>query len=176
MIKKIAIVLSVVLVALVVCAAMKPGEFYIYREVSIKAAPERIFPLINNSKESGRWMPWAEADPLMKMAYSGPESGVGSLSSWESSGRMGVGTCTISESTANQSVKFRLEYHKPFQMNQEAEISIKPNGDQSVVRWSVSGNNPFFCRFMSIFMNMDKMVGASFEKGLAKLKALVESN
>ncbi len=40
--------------------------------------------------------------------------------------------------------------------------------------WKVDGQNNFVGRLMCIFMNMDKMVGGMFEKGLAKLKTTVE--
>ena len=172
---KMGLFLLAVLAAFVVYVASKPPEYLIFREVSVQTSPERVFPLINNSREMGRWMPWSETDPQMKMSYSGPEAGVGSKASWESLGKMGVGSSTISESIANRLVKFDLQYLKPFEMRQAAEISIQPLGARSVVRWSVSGHNNFIGRSLCVFMNMDKMVGGSFEKGLAKLKAIAES-
>ena len=36
------------------------------------------------------------------------------------------------------------------------------------------GVGPFISRLMCMFMNMDKMIGGSFEKGLSKLKGKVE--
>jgi hypothetical protein len=176
MFKNIILGLLVAVGLLCVVAAMKPSEYTIAREIPIKASPEKIFPLINNAKETGRWMPWADMDPQMKMNYSGPEAGVGSKASWESPGKMGTGSSTVSESIENQAVKFDLEYVKPFQMKQSAEISIRPSGDQSLVKWSVSGRSQFVARLMCIFMNMDKMVGGSFEQGLAKLKVIAEQN
>ena len=59
-------------------------------------------------------------------------------------------------------------------MKQTAEISLRPSGDHSIVKWSVTGHSQFIGRFMCIFMNMDKMVGGSFEQGLAKLKVIAE--
>jgi hypothetical protein len=53
-------------------------------------------------------------------------------------------------------------------------LSHSKNGETSV-RWSVNGHNSFFFRIMGIFISMDKMVGGEFEKGLVKLKKLVES-
>ena len=41
--------------------------------------------------------------------------------------------------------------------------------------WSMSGKNNFLARAMCLFMNMDKMVGGDFEKGLANLKAIAEA-
>jgi len=43
------------------------------------------------------------------------------------------------------------------------------------VTWSMTGDRPFFVRAMCILMNGDKMVGDSFEKGLASLGKLATS-
>jgi hypothetical protein len=40
----------------------------------------------------------------------------------------------------------------------------------------VEGKNGFIGRLMSIFMDMDKMMGVHFDKGLSKLKGLVEAS
>ena len=174
MFKKILLVIVLVLAGLAVFAAVQKPEYTVYREVSIQAAPASIFPYINNTREGSRWMPWKEIDPKTEMSYSGPESGVGAKASWTSPGQMGVGSSTISQTVENQSVTFRLEYTKPFPMLQTSDITLTPNGGESVVRWSVSGKKPFFCRVIGIFMNMDKMVGGMFDQGLTKLKTLVE--
>jgi hypothetical protein len=36
------------------------------------------------------------------------------------------------------------------------------------------GANPYAAKLMQLFVNMDRLVGKDFEKGLAALKALVE--
>ena len=143
MLKKIAIGLLLALGVLAAHAASSPAEYLVYKEISVHAAPKKIFPLINNSQEMGRWMPWAEMDPQMKVSYSGPDSGVGSKASWDSSGKMGAGSSTISESIQNVSVKYDLEYTNPFRMKMVAEISIKPLSGEKIVRWSVSGKHEF---------------------------------
>jgi hypothetical protein len=175
MFKRLAMAAAALAAAAVVYAAIKPAEYTIYRETAVQAPASKIFPLINNARAAERWMPWSEIDPAVQMTYSGPEEGVGSKASWNSAGKMGVGSSTISESVPGQLVRFDLEYVKPFAMTQKAEITIRPDGAANVVRWSVSGKNAFIGRLMSLFMNMDKMVGGSFEKGLSKLKGLAES-
>ncbi len=157
-----------------VYVGLKPGDYRISRSLEIKASPEALFPWINNSKRTNQWMPWAAMDPAMKMSFNGPEEGVGAESRWESPGRMGVGSAVVVESVPPKSVKTRLEYRKPFQMTQEAEMAIAPADGGCVVTWSVWGKNNFVGRLMCVFVNMDKMVGGSFETGLANLKALAE--
>ena len=38
----------------------------------------------------------------------------------------------------------------------------------------MTGENNFMSKAFDLFMNMDKTVGADFEKGLAQMKALAE--
>src|SRR5262249_6437308 len=106
----------------------------------------------------------------------GPDEGVGSATSWDSSGQLGTGSATIVESVPNQKVGIRLEYTKPMNMVQDSEYLVKTDGQASVVTWKVTGKNNFVGRLMCAFMDMDKMVGGMFELGLSNLKKLVESN
>ncbi len=156
-------------------AFYQPTEYLISREVIIDKTAESIYPYINNSKMMNTWAPWPEIDPQLEMKYSGPEFGVGATSSWDSPGKMGAGSAIVIESLTNQMVRTQLEYTRPFPMKQIAEISISPMGTQSKVKWSVRGQNLFVQRVVCLVMNMDKMVGGSFEVGLSKLKSIVES-
>lgn len=171
---KIMAVLGVLIVGFLVFVTMKSSEMSIARELLIKAPPESIFPHINNSKKSNDWMPWGEEDPMVKMVYSGPDEGLGATSTWDSPGKMGTGKAEIVETIPNQSVKTQLTYTKPMQMSQLAEVSLKATGEGTIVRWSVTGKNNFMGRLFCVFMDMDKLVGGQFEKGLLKLKAIVE--
>ena len=55
-----------------------------------------------------------------------------------------------------------------------AEVSLTRALDGTLVRWSVTGHNSFIGRIACLFMNMDKIVGDEFEKGLDKLKLFTE--
>jgi hypothetical protein len=39
----------------------------------------------------------------------------------------------------------------------------------------MEGKNNFIAKAICLFMNMDKMVGGQFEKGLASMKSIVET-
>lgn len=154
--------------------ALQSPQYQISRELLIKAKPEQIFPYINHARKSNEWMPWADLDPKMIMSYSGPDEGVGSKSFWVSEGSMGTGEALVVESIANSAVKSELSYIKPMTMKQTAIVSLHPTGEGTIVRWSVTGENQFIGRLISVVINMDKLVGGEFEKGLGKLKSLVE--
>jgi uncharacterized protein YndB with AHSA1/START domain len=173
---KILIVAVVVFGGFLTYVAVKPAASNISREIVIGANPETLFPYINNSKKMADWMPWQDSDPGVKMQYSGPDEGVGSKSSWNSEGKMGVGNAVIIESTSNKSVKTQLTYTKPMEMAQLAEVTLTPVDGGTKVKWSVDGHNGFMFRLMGIIMNVEKMVGGEFEKGLAKLKNTAEAS
>jgi hypothetical protein len=56
-------------------AAMRPDSFRVQRSAQIKAAPDRVFPLINDLHRFNSWNPFERKDPNLKRSYSGPESG-----------------------------------------------------------------------------------------------------
>ena len=70
----------------------------------------------------------------------------------------------------------KLEFLKPFAATSTAEFTIKPEGNQSAVSWSMYGQNNFMAKAMHLVMNMDKMIGGQFEKGLADMKVQVETH
>ena len=82
---------------------------------------------------------------------------------------------TITESKPNDLVKMKLEFIKPFQAVNTTEFTFKPEGDKTVVTWSMSGKNNFMFKAVGLFMNTDKMIGGDFEKGLASMKSIAET-
>ncbi len=81
---------------------------------------------------------------------------------------------TITESRPSELVQLRLEFMKPFKATNTAAFTFKPEGDQTVVAWSMAGRNNFMAKAIGLFINCDKMVGGQFETGLANLKSVTE--
>jgi hypothetical protein len=82
---------------------------------------------------------------------------------------------TIIESRPSELIRVKLEFFKPFAGNSIAEFTFKPEGNQTAVTWSMAGENNFMAKAVHLFINMDKMIGGQFEKGLAQMKAVVEA-
>lgn len=178
MIRKILIAVAAVLAGFLLVAALKPADYLIQREIVIQAKPEAIFPYLVSMKKADQWMPWKEGDPQVVTSYSGPEEGVGAISSWESPGQMGTGQAEVVGVTPNQLVKTKITYTKPMVMSQDSEFSLAPDAGGTRVAWRVTGQQPFIPRLICtlMFMNLDKFVGGEFEKGLGKLKLILEKN
>ena len=56
-----------------------------------------------------------------------------------------------------------------------AEFTFRPQGNQTAVTWSMTGTNNFMAKAIHLVMNMDRMIGGQFDRGLADMKSVVES-
>ena len=174
--KKILIVVAVLIGVLVILAAMQPNSFNVSRSTTIGAPPAAIFERINDFRAWTTWSPWEKRDPAMKRTYEGPASGVGAVYKWESTNsEVGIGTMTVTESRPGELVTVKLDFTKPFEGSNIAQFAFKPDTDKTIVTWSMTGQTCIIAKLFGVFMNMDKMIGPEFEKGLANLKTVVES-
>jgi uncharacterized protein YndB with AHSA1/START domain len=167
-------ILVVLVAAVLVYAATRPDAFRIQRAATIKAPPDRIFPLINNFRSWTSWSPWEKMDPNLKRTYSGAESGKGAVYEWEGNKKVGQGRMEIKDTSPPSRVTIQLDFFKPFEAHNTAEFTLAPQGDSTNVTWVMDGRQPFMFKVMSVFMNMDKLIGKDFETGLANLKAATE--
>lgn len=171
------LIFSLVLLAIIVLliyAATKPNTFRIARSISIKAQPEKIFPLIADLHQFNIWNPWAKKDPNAKMNYIGPESGVGSGHEWDGDKKVGKGRMEVAKLTPSSEVVFNLHFISPFEAHNTATFTLTPQGENTQVIWAMEGASPYISKVMCTIFSMDKMVGPDFEAGLADLKALAE--
>jgi hypothetical protein len=175
MLKKILIVLVVLIVAFVVVVAMQPAEFHVARTATMSAPPSEIFEQVNDFHKWEAWSPWAKVDPDAKNTISEPASGKGATFKWSGNSEICEGSMTIVESRPHEHIQIQLDFVKPMAGTSNVEFHLKPEGDKTVVTWSMSGRNNFIGRAMCLFMNMDKMIGDKYEEGLASLKSIVEA-
>lgn len=174
MLAKILIALAAIIVIFVIVVSLRPAEFKVARSATIAAPPAAVFEQVNDLQKWKSWSPWEKIDPAMKQTYEGPPAGTGASSSWVGNNQVGEGKMTITESRPNELVKFKLDFLKPFAGTSTAEFTFKPEGNQTVVTWSMTGQNNFVAKAVSLFMDCDKMVGGNFEQGLAGMKSVVE--
>ncbi|MFF2773264.1 hypothetical protein ACFVUP_39835, partial [Streptomyces bacillaris] len=63
------------------------------------------------------------------------------------------------------------DFTRPFKSSSHVRFLLTQEGDRTRVIWRMESERTFFSRFF----NLDKLVGPDFEKGLRRLKQLVES-
>jgi hypothetical protein len=168
---------TVLLVVLVLAAYIltRPDRFHIERTATINAPSATIFPHIDDFHRWIGWSPWEEIDPQMQRSYDGPASGAGAGYRWAGNSKIGEGAMKITESTPSSRVRIALEFIKPFRASNEATFTLAPAGTGTQVTWAMDGQNSLMSKTIGLFMSMDTMIGTQFEKGLASLKRIAES-
>ena len=171
----VAVVLAIAVAVVLILAATKPDTFSVRRAATLKAPPERIFPLINDFHQWGTWSPYENKDPAMKRTYSGADSGKGAVYAWDGNKNVGSGRMEILDVSVPSKIVIKLDFLKPFEAHNTAEFTMLPQGDATNLTWAMHGPLVFMAKVMHVFVNMDKMIGKDFEAGLANLKRLTEN-
>jgi hypothetical protein len=174
MLKTIALVIAAAIAAVLIAAAMKPDNFVVQRSIEINAAPEKIYPLIDDFHRWTQWSPYEKLDPNLQRIYSGAASGVGAIYTWSGDKNVGKGRMQIIDVKEPTQIIIQLDFIEPFATHNTAEFSLAPRNNATTVTWSMRGPSPFISKIMQVFFSMDKMIGNDFETGLANLKIAAE--
>ena len=174
MLKKILIGLLVLVAGFLVVVAFQPADYRVSRSAVISAPPEVVFAQVNDFHNWNAWSPWAKMDPDAKVSYEGAAAGPGAIFRWAGNREIGEGSMTITNSRPSDQIQIRLDFIKPFAGTGNAEFTFKPQGDQTLVTWTMAGKNNFIAKAVGLFIDCDKMIGDNFEKGLAAMKTVAE--
>jgi len=170
----ILVCLGVAVLMLLAYAATRPDEFRVERRLRIAASTEALWPLVGELRGFNRWNPYERKDPLIKSAYSGAASGIGSRYDWDSR-EVGSGSLEIVGQQLGRAVQMKLDFVKPFEAHNQAEFALQPTPDGTTeVSWRMHGPANFISKVMGVFIDMDKMVGRDFEAGLQNLRLIAE--
>ena len=175
MLNIILIALVGILAVLVVVIALQPAKFRVARSTTISGPAPAVFAQVNDFHKWEAWNPWGKIDPAMKQTYEGAQVGSGAIYTWAGNNQVGEGRMTITESRPSDLIRIKLEFRKPFAATNSADFTFKPEGNQTAVTWSMTGEKNFMAKAIHLFISMDKMIGGQFEQGLAKMKAIVEA-
>ncbi len=170
----VAAVLGLAMVGLVGAVALQPDKMHVERSVVIDAAPQDVWSVVADYKRFADWSPWQELDPQMHVETSEPSTGVGASHFWKGNSDVGTGRMTITEAEPNVRMVERLEFMEPFADVSTATFTLAPDGDRTKVTWAMDGDQAFMEKGMWMLVDMDAMLGADFQKGMDKLKAVVE--
>lgn len=167
--------IAAILVALLIAISMQPDEFKVSRTATINATPAQIFTEVNDLKKWDAWSPWAKIDPAAKVTFEGADSGVTQKMNWDGNHEIGKGSMTITESHPAESIKLDLVFIEPMAGVSTSEFTFVPEGNGTLVTWSMYGKNNFMGKAMSLVFDCEKMIGGMYEQGLANLKNIAEA-
>lgn len=174
LLKKTLVCLVVFFILLICVGFLIPSQVEIQRSIVINAMPEQIQPWLDNMKTWEDWSPWGkEADPSIVRDYFGPANKPATTLEWQSD-KLGSGTIIITGTNPKTGITYITSFTDT-DMNSEGSISYEPLPDGTRMLWTDKmdiGTNPFK-RYLGLLTHI--FLGRDFNKGLAKLKQVVEN-
>ncbi len=176
-IKKILIALILIIAVVLIAAAIMPKDYAVEREITINKPVDSVFNYVRSLRNQNEFSVWANLDPKMKSTYKGTDGAVGSISAWESEVKdVGVGEQEITKINEGKRIEFALRFKKPMDDTAVGFMSTESiSGNQTKVKWGISGVIPYPMNIMLPMMKMDQMIGNDLQKGLENLKAKMEN-
>jgi hypothetical protein len=180
MAKKIILGLLGALAIAVVCvlgvAATKPDSSHLERTIEISAPRLTVMPLVGDFRNWPRWSPWLRLDPHQRTTFGDSTFGVGATYAWSGNSDVGKGGMEITgieEDADSMVITYRLDFIEPFQSTNvtKMELTDLPGG-KTRLTWSMDAPLTFPMKIMHTLVDMDAMVGADFERGLASIARL----
>jgi hypothetical protein len=169
-----ALLVAVLLVTVAVLASFQPDVFRVQRSTTIAAPADKAYALVEDFRRWRAWSPFETMDPTMRRTFGTPAAGKGATYAWDGDGKAGAGRMTIVEATPPSKVGIALDFERPMRNHADVAFTFVPQGDRTVVTWSMESRNDLVGKVMHVFFDAETLVGDDFARGLAALKAAAE--
>ena len=170
-----ALILLVVLVVVVGLAT--PKDYGVTTSTVIQAPPEKVHVYVGDLKRWPEWAPWHDEDPTIVTTFGPKTTGVGASQSWTS--QSGDGELTIIRSSPQTGIAYDMAFLADGERYPASvTLTYANKGGATEVTWMMEGTwegmmPPVMDGWMKLMTPW--ILGGSFERGLAKLKAAVEA-
>jgi hypothetical protein len=165
-----------IIVLLLVIGFFSRRDYTASREIIINKPKAFVYAYLKLLKNQNKWSVWGSMDPEMRTRFTGTDGTEGFVSAWDSDIKnVGQGEQKILKVVEGERIDYEIKFIKPFQSISWAFLTVATaNENQTLVHWEFTGKMNFPMNLMLIFMNMEKMIGNDFSKGLQNLKAILE--
>ncbi len=173
---KTILIIIVALIALLVVLGLfvGPRTTVVQRSTVVNATPAVIYPKIANLRTMHSWSPWKDMEKGQENRWEGEEGTVGSVHHWVGD-TVGTGSQRIITMEQDRSVDTELKFIEPWEATSQVRLELAGSDSATTVTWTMTQENDLMGRIMTVFMDMDGMIGPDFEKGLSNLKQIAEA-
>jgi hypothetical protein len=153
---------------------LMPTRWDVVRRREIAAAPQAIYPHLEELRAWNAWSPWKEgAYPGLVFHYSGPPRGPGAQVAW-SSDATGDGVLRIESATPPRELAFSMAFQQGrIHARDTLRLDGLPNGHTRVT-WSDSGTLGRTLLGRLSLPVIEASMGRDIERGLLALAAVAE--
>lgn len=173
--KYIGLLLLTLLALFLLLGLVSTKKVHMERTTLIHAPVEMVQDVVRRFSTQKEWNPWKDYDPGMQVTLEGEDGTVGSKYSWSGNKDVGKGYQMITN-IAPDYVGSEIVFEEPWSSKAQIGMKLAEEDGATRVTWSFDSETPFPWNAMNLFLNMDKLLGPDFEKGLVKLKTYIESN
>ncbi|WP_347158750.1 SRPBCC family protein [Pontibacter chitinilyticus] len=172
---KIILPLPVLAATLFAASFRLPAQVHVEHRVVLAAAPEQVYPYLNNPTEWPKWSFLSKtADPTVIHLYGGPTTGVGARMQW-SGDKVGDGKLQLTESISPSSVVYvQSETGLPGNILGEFRLTPVQGGTEVVWRQSAEVGTNIWDKYKGLYQQHKKQ--QEVEQGLTGLKTLLQNN
>lgn len=171
--KIIGIILGALVLIVVIIGVIAPKSIVVERSIAIKAPKEMVKAEVSSFKSFEIWNPFDDEDTAVVQSMEGTDGTVGSKFIWD--GQVtGAGTQTIT-AINDSMVAIDLLFTKPFESASNVYYKYTGGGDSTLLTWGYTDTLGFVESIFCMFMDMDKMLGGTYEKGLVSVKSILEA-
>ncbi len=159
-----------------IIALFVPKDVVYEKSITINAPIDVVWDNVNSLGDMDAWSPWNDKDPNMKKTSSGVDGTVGAMQSWESDvDGVGTGSQTISKLDPPLYIETELKFYDPYESEAVGYVKLEEKSENKIIAtWGFKSEMPYPFNIMSLFMNMDDMMGDDWNKGLSRLKYISE--
>lgn len=151
-------------------------EFNVEREITIERPLETVFDYIRYVRNHQNFAVWNEMDPDMQINFQGTDGEVGLIYSWHGNEEVGRGEQETTAVYENERIEYVLRFFEPFESEADAFFTTSAVGENRTrVTWGFSSEMPYPMNLLMLVFDLEENIGKDYDKGLEKLKAILES-
>lgn len=175
MLRKVLLGLVLLLGAFVGFVALQPAAYSVARSRVIPAPRPVVFALLADLSRFDEWSPWAELDHDMDKTITGDPGQVGTMYRWKGK-QSGEGSLEITAVEANRRIEQKLVFIAPVAGEAATTYALSDAEGGTKVTWTMAGEQDFLGKIMGLVFDFEAMIGADYEKGLAKLEQVAQAD
>lgn len=175
---EVLISLAIVAVLFLVVGLVLPSSRHLSEQVETNRKMTIVYDTLNSFRRFKEWNPLVLRDPRMKLAFSGPVSGVGATLTYDSDKpQLGQGSYKITASEPNQSVTYAIE-NPQRGSDKQTKFLFKPTGHagrnvQITQTYDVDYGWDLLGRYAGMYVRSH--VGDDMKMGLQRLTNMLAS-
>jgi effector-binding domain-containing protein len=172
--RRILMVVVVLVVLIAVISFILPTEYTVVRTISIKAPATVVEKQVKYYESFKEWNPFADADTAMATTIEGKDGELGAVYKWNGNDEVGSGEMEVTAISENR-IDQKLHFISPFEGFGAAWYEWSNANDSTSLTWGMKSEMKRPMNIMSLFMDMDEMIGTSYETGLGRVKERAEA-